>query len=83
FGIRSNPSEHFQELRDGLRAWAGYAREALQLGGSEEIQLLRFVGNLRTWIEAKAPRSEAALFLESAGAEACWQGLARYWRQRG
>lgn len=80
FGTWSDPAQHFAALREGLLAWAGYAKETLTLPGSDEDRVRFFVERLHQWIEGRAPTAHAASFLGAAGPEACWQGLARYWR---
>ena len=83
FGPAGNPEAHFAELREGLLAWAGYARDSLQHPGSDAERLALFLARLRSWMAGRAPAELAERFLEGAGPEACWQGLARYWRKRG
>ena len=82
FGPSPKPAEHFETLRKGLLEWAGYARLALDSSGTDQAQLARFVEQLRSWIAGKVPPGQAERFLAGAGPEACWQGLARYWRER-
>lgn len=82
FGTRPNPETHFQDLRAGLRAWAGYARAALNRSDLPEEQFAAFVGSLRSWIAGRAPGEQVDRFLETAGTQSCWRGLARYWAKR-
>ena len=83
FGTSPNPAEHFDPLRQGLVAWAGYALETLELPGSDADRVRLFVEKLHSWIDGKVSSEQAERFLSGAGPEACWQGLARYWRKQG
>jgi len=82
YGASHSPQAHFETLRAGLIAWAGYAKETLDLPGSDEDRIRVFVEKLQGWIDGKAAADQARKFLAGAGPEACWQGLARYWRKR-
>ena len=83
FGPAADPAGHFATLKDGLIAWAGYARDSLAREGDDAERSCWFVGRLEEWIEGKVPPASAAKFLAGAGPDACWQGLARYWRRKG
>ena len=83
FGTSPNPAEHLESLRQALIDWAAYARETLELPGSDEGRIRIFGEKLRSWTDGKVPEEQADRFLAGAGPEACWQGLARYWRRRG
>ena len=82
YGPAADPSTHFATLRAGLLAWADYARASLELPGSDADRSRAFVASLEAWIDGKVPAAQARKFLEGAGPEACWQGLARYWRRK-
>jgi glyoxylase-like metal-dependent hydrolase (beta-lactamase superfamily II) len=82
YGPATNPDAHLEALAAGLRAWAGYAKESLALEGSDPERVRWFVQRLEEWIAEKVAPEQAKHFLEGAGPEACWQGLARYWRKR-
>lgn len=81
YGSAADPAAHMAELRAGLIAWAGYARESLALPGTDEDRVRAFVRQLEGWINGRVPPEQVKRFLEGAGPEACWQGLARYWRK--
>jgi len=83
FGAWPEPREHFEVLREGLVAWTGFARDALRVAGGEANQLAGFTASLREWTRGRVPEERAERFLDGAGPEACWHGLARYWRKRG
>jgi len=84
FGIWPDPVRHFADLREGLLAWAGYARDALAQSGSDEDRFLWFEERLRSWLDGKLPpRRAGGDVLSAAGVQACWQGLARYWKKAG
>ncbi|HTL04525.1 MAG TPA: MBL fold metallo-hydrolase [Gemmatimonadales bacterium] len=83
FGPAADPAGHFATLKDGLIAWAGYARDSLAREGDDAERSRWFVGRLEEWIDGKVPPASAAKFLAGAGPDACWQGLARYWRRKG
>jgi len=82
YGPATDPTAHLEALREGLVAWAGYARDSLTLPGSDADRARWFVARLEEWIAGKVAPEQARRFLEGAGPEACWQGLARYWRKR-
>ncbi len=85
FGFSSHPEEHLEALRTGLVEWAGYAREALAMPGSDTDRREAFVRRLREWVSQRSPDGEVERYLSGSGpgAEACWTGLARYWTHRG
>jgi glyoxylase-like metal-dependent hydrolase (beta-lactamase superfamily II) len=84
FGLAPRPEEHLEALRRGLVEWAGYAREALRMPGSEADRQEAFVSRLRERVARQSgdPEEERYLSGSGPGPEACWTGLARYWRQR-
>lgn len=82
YGPSHDPATHFAELAAGLTAWADSARESLNLPGGDADQIAWFVGRLTEWIGGRVPPDRARRFLDGAGPEACWHGLARYWRKR-
>ena len=81
YGPARAPGSHLDALREGLLAWAGYAKASLDMPGSDADRVRWFVNRLERWMDGKAAPAQARTFLESAGPEACWQGLARYWRK--
>lgn len=83
FGPVDEPARHLETLRSGLLAWAEYARDSLSVTGSDADRTRWFIHQLEGWIEGRVAPESAAKFLAGAGPEACWQGLARYWRKRG
>jgi glyoxylase-like metal-dependent hydrolase (beta-lactamase superfamily II) len=82
YGPAEEPEAHLEELRRGLGEWAGYARETLAGDASDADRVRAFVARLEEWIDGRVPAARARRFLGSAGPEACWQGLARYWRKK-
>lgn len=82
YGPSMDPARHLEELRSGLLAWAEYARDSLSLNGTDEDRIRWFVHELEGWIEGRVAADQAKRFLAGAGPEACWQGLARYWRRK-
>ncbi len=82
FGPGIAPERHLEELRAGLVAWAELARVSLAREGSDADRARWFVQQLEEWIEGKVSPELASHYLAGAGPEACWQGLARYWRKR-
>jgi hypothetical protein len=83
FGLSPDPVGHFAALGDGLRDWTGFAQRALAGPGSENERMRRFVAELERWIGDRADPAQARTLLDSAGAEACWQGIVRYLRTTG
>jgi len=85
FGIADRPDEHMAALRNGLIEWAGYAKEALALPGTDADRRNAFVERLRAWVQARTSGPDIDQYLTGSGPgpDACWTGLARYWRQRG
>ena len=81
YGAWPNPRAHFDALREGLVSWAGFARDILDAGGSDPEQTAAFVARLEAWARGKFPDDQAGRFLAGAAPEACWNGLARYWRK--
>ena len=82
YGPARQPEAHLQALRDGLLAWAGYARESLALPGTDAERSRSFVRALEGWIAGRVAPEQASKFLAGAGPEACWHGLARYLRKK-
>jgi glyoxylase-like metal-dependent hydrolase (beta-lactamase superfamily II) len=82
FGFSPDPGQHLDDLRAGLVAWGKHAHDSLALPGSDAEKVQWFGGRLETWLNGRVPPEKARKFLDGAGVEACWQGLARYWRKR-
>jgi glyoxylase-like metal-dependent hydrolase (beta-lactamase superfamily II) len=82
YGPAADPVRHFDELRAGLLAWSELARVSLTQPGTDPERTHWFVQRLGEWIAGRVPAAQAEKFLAGAGPEACWQGLARYWRKR-
>jgi glyoxylase-like metal-dependent hydrolase (beta-lactamase superfamily II) len=82
YGPSSDPEQHLEELRSGLLAWAEYARDSLLLTGTDENRIHWFINELTGWIVGRVAAERATKFLAGAGPEACWRGLARYWRNK-
>jgi len=81
YGVSPDAGSHLEDLRAGLVAWANYARTSLAFPGSDEERLAWFGAQLERWLQGRVPAERAREFLDGAGVEACWQGLARYWRK--
>jgi glyoxylase-like metal-dependent hydrolase (beta-lactamase superfamily II) len=82
YGPSTDPERHLEELRSGLLAWAEYARDSLLLTGTDEGRIRWFIAELTGWIVGRVAPERATKFLAGAGPEACWHGLARYWRKK-
>jgi glyoxylase-like metal-dependent hydrolase (beta-lactamase superfamily II) len=82
YGPSEHPEEHFEALRSGLLIWAEYARDSLSVTGTDETRIVWFIRELEGWLQGRVPAARAKTFLAGAGPEACWHGLARYWRKR-
>lgn len=82
YGPSLDPEQHLEELRSGLLAWAEYARDSLLLTGTDEARIRWFIAELTGWIVGRVAAERATKFLDGAGPEACWHGLARYWRKK-
>lgn len=82
FGPGREPERHFAELKAGLVAWAELTRVSLARDGSDADRCRWFTEQLEGWIEGKVSPEHAKRYLAGAGPEACWQGMARYWRKR-
>jgi glyoxylase-like metal-dependent hydrolase (beta-lactamase superfamily II) len=80
FGSSGDPRRHLEALRQGLREWCEFVEGTLALDGTDEERIRMFVEMLRGWIRGKAPAELAERYLNGAGPEACWQGIARYFR---
>ena len=81
FGISPDPERHLEDLGAGLVAWAEHARDSLAVPGTDAEKLKWFGDRLEQWLDGRVPPDQARRFLDGAGVEACWQGLARYWRK--
>jgi glyoxylase-like metal-dependent hydrolase (beta-lactamase superfamily II) len=82
YGPSTDPEGHLEELRSGLLAWSEYARDSLLLTGTDADRIRWFVAELTGWIIGRVASDRATKFLEGAGPDACWHGLARYWRRK-
>ena len=82
YGPVAEPARHLETLRSGILAWAEYARDSLSVTGTDADRTRWFVHQLEGWIEGRVAPESAKKFLAGAGPEACWQGLARYWRKK-
>jgi glyoxylase-like metal-dependent hydrolase (beta-lactamase superfamily II) len=83
FGVSPDPERHLEDLRAGLVAWAERAQDSLAIPGNDADRLKWFGVQLEGWLDGRVPADQARKFLGGAGVEACWQGLARYWRKMG
>lgn len=82
YGPSADPESHLEELRSGLLVWAEYARDSLSASGTEAERIRWFRSQLEVWIEGRVSSGRARKFLDSAGPEACWHGLSRYWLKK-
>jgi glyoxylase-like metal-dependent hydrolase (beta-lactamase superfamily II) len=83
FGPSSHqPERHLDELRQGLVAWAGYARQSLARPGTDPDRIAWFTSRLTEWVAGRVDPARAERFLAGAGPEACWHGLSRYWARK-
>ena len=82
FGGSLDPGQHLGALARGLEDWCGFVEGTLALEGTDEERIRMFVEMLRGWIRGKVPAHLAEQYLAGAGPEACWQGIARYFRTR-
>lgn len=80
FGGFSDPAKHLAALAQGLEEWCGFVEGTLALEGTDEERIRMFVEMLRGWIQGKVPERLAEQYLAGAGPEACWLGIARYFR---
>lgn len=80
FGGSGDPRQHLAALRQGLMEWCDFVEGTLALDGSDEDRTRMFGEMLRGWIRGKAPDQLAEQYLAGAGPDACWQGMARYFR---
>jgi glyoxylase-like metal-dependent hydrolase (beta-lactamase superfamily II) len=80
FGGSGDPKQHLSALRQGLVEWCDFVEGTLALEGTDEDRIRMFGEMLRGWIRGKAPDQLAEQYLAGAGPEACWQGMARYFR---
>jgi glyoxylase-like metal-dependent hydrolase (beta-lactamase superfamily II) len=83
FGGSGDPHQHLAALAQGLKEWCGFVEGTLALDGTDSERIGMFVEMLRVWIRGKAPAELAEQYLSGAGPEACWQGIARYYRVQG
>ena len=83
FGVSPDPERHLEDLRAGLQAWTEHARHSLAIPGTDADRMKWFGERLERWLDGRVPADQARKFLGGAGVEACWQGLARYWRKMG
>src|SRR6185503_19366992 len=67
FGPSLDPAAHFEELRSGLLAWAGYARESLSVTGTDASRIAWFTSRLEEWIEGRCAPERVRKFLAGAG----------------
>ena len=82
YGPSLEPEHHLEELRSAILVWAEYARDSLLQTGTDTDRVGWFIRQLEVWIEGRVASDRARTFLEGAGPDACWQGLARYWKNR-
>ena len=80
FGGSGDPKQHLTALGQGLVEWCDFVEATLALDGTDGDRIRMFGEMLRGWIRGKAPDQLAEQYLAGAGPEACWQGMARYFR---
>ena len=82
FGLFANPKAHLKELSDRLLAWAGWMKNALRSGKSEEA----IVPEFQRFAEQEILRSAMgekglAVYEQADPAAMSVTGLSRYWRK--
>ncbi|MBS1251423.1 MAG: Hydroxyacylglutathione hydrolase GloC [Anaerolineales bacterium] len=83
FGPGLKPEVHIESFRERLTRWAQVAREGLEDGESESVQ----INQLRTVAEAELDAANVEDEVKESyelatPIDQSWQGLARYWRKR-
>jgi hypothetical protein len=73
FGAFDDPRRHIAELRERLDHWSQCARE---------LDEATYARALEGESAAATDPQTAASYDQAAPADACWQGLDRYWSKR-
>lgn len=76
------PADHLQELLERLRTSARIARDALDLGGTDEDQARHYQQEARLELQRHMTEAEAVSYELAVPLDHCYLGLARYWRKR-
>jgi len=82
FGPSASPAAHLADLLERLHRSAEAARAALNAGGSDAEQALRFQRDMREEIRRHMSEAELASYELAVPLDHCFLGLARYWRKR-
>lgn len=83
FGPVTPARAHLAGFRTTLLTQAAAVRASLTVGGADEDRMRAFVEHMRAEARKALPEREARATELAAPFDQLWQGLARYWQQRG
>jgi glyoxylase-like metal-dependent hydrolase (beta-lactamase superfamily II) len=82
FGLKGNVEWHLADLRNRLRHWSDFVRQAIAQGKDDLAGEREFAQMVKAEIASIVSKEEAGWFDESVASRQNWHGLARYWRER-
>lgn len=82
FGPSTSPATHLHEMLERLDRAAGFARAALQAGGTDAEQAAAFQREMRAELERHMAPGAVRSYELAVPLDHCFMGLARYWRKR-
>jgi glyoxylase-like metal-dependent hydrolase (beta-lactamase superfamily II) len=80
FGVVHHPHEHFDQFQTRLRDWAARVRSSLALPDTDDASRAQAFAQEVEREVRRALGANANWYITGGDLEACWQGLARYWR---
>jgi glyoxylase-like metal-dependent hydrolase (beta-lactamase superfamily II) len=82
FGPSTSPAAHLHDMLDRLDRTAGFARRALQAGGTDAEQTAAFERDIRAELQRLMTPVAVRSYELAVPFNHCFMGLARYWRKR-
>ena len=82
FGFSENPSEHIRQFRERLHRWMAVTEKILRSSTSEAQAMETFMFTMRAEIAEHLPADEVEQYVQTAGLNLSFLGLARHARKR-
>lgn len=82
FGFSENPSEHIAQFRERLHRWMDATEKILQNTRSDADALESFMSTMRAEISEHLPQRDVEQYVQTAGLNLSFLGLARHARKR-
>lgn len=82
FGFSDNPATHIAQFRERLHRWMEMTEKILQSAPSDEAAMESFMAKARAEIREHLPAEDVEQYIQTAGLNLSFLGLARHARKR-